>query len=321
MAQELLSMVRDPHNLFSSGNQPEIPHPFSHKSLPSTGNRSHHKSYEPDLFEHLDSTVRGYYQVDLAGNITGFDRDMLDILGYNAEELMGLGHHFLMDTATAHMAREIINQVYRTGQSFEKLEWQLVRKDGTIRAVLISISLLKNNVGIPKGFAGVVQDDTRCKQITYRLKEEKNALRDREHRGREVQTALRVLMKNQENIEEELAERMLTLVKTSVLPHIEWLLERKLSSNARARVLLMQSHLINLMSPFARKMTSTYYNLTHTELEVADLVKFGRSNKEIAAIMGLALKTVETHRNKIRRKLGINNTKINLRAYLQRLAG
>jgi len=313
-------MVGAPRHLLHAGNHQRPLHPFSHLSPTSTGNKNHPKTYEPDLYEHIDATVRGYYQVDLAGNISGFDRGMLDILGYSAEELMGMGNRALMDTATARMAFNTFKQVYRTGKSIQRQEWKLIRKDGTTRVVKISVALMKNKYGIPEGFVGIVQDHTKHRQITYRLKEAKNTLRDDKRRCKEMKTALRFLMKNQEDLQEELAEDMLTQVKTSVLPHIEWLLEKKLSSNARARVLLMQSNLINLMSPFARKMTSTYYNLTRTELEVADLVKFGRSNKEIASILGLALKTVETHRNKIRRKLGISNTKINLRTYLQTLA-
>jgi len=55
------------------------------------------------------------------------------------------------------------------------------------------------------------------------------SIRDGERQRKEIQTALRVLMRNQEDLQEALAESMLTQIKTIVLIHIEWLLEKKLS--------------------------------------------------------------------------------------------
>ena len=57
-------------------------------------------------------------------------------------------------------------------------------------------------------------------------------------------------------------------------------------------------------------------NLTRRELQVAELCSLGKLNKEIATELGISQRTVETHKNNLFRKLGINNT-IELMRYMQ----
>ena len=47
--------------------------------------------------------------------------------------------------------------------------------------------------------------------------------------------------------------------------------------------------------------------LTRTELKVLTLVLHGKKNKEIAALLGRSIRTVEDHRHNINRKLGARN--------------
>jgi DNA-binding CsgD family transcriptional regulator len=49
------------------------------------------------------------------------------------------------------------------------------------------------------------------------------------------------------------------------------------------------------------------------------MIKEDKTTKEIAEFMRLSKKTVETHRDHIRRKLGIKHKKVNLRTYLSTL--
>ena len=48
--------------------------------------------------------------------------------------------------------------------------------------------------------------------------------------------------------------------------------------------------------------------LTPREREIVQLIAEGRLNKEIAAILDLSIKTIETHRSTVMHKLHLNTT-------------
>jgi DNA-binding CsgD family transcriptional regulator len=76
----------------------------------------------------------------------------------------------------------------------------------------------------------------------------------------------------------------------------------------------------DIVSPFLQRMSLKYSNFTQTEIQVANLIKVGKTTKEIAELMNVSKGTIDAHRNNIRSKLGLNRKKINLRAYLLSIA-
>ncbi len=57
-----------------------------------------------------------------------------------------------------------------------------------------------------------------------------------------------------------------------------------------------------------RGLRDSYDLLTQREKEVLQLLAEGRSNKEVAATLGLSVYTVETHRTNLMQKLNLHNT-------------
>jgi PAS domain S-box-containing protein len=132
----------------------------------------------------------------------------------------------------------------------------------------------------------------------------------------EVNTALRVLLKSRDEDREEFENKVLLNVKELVLPYIEKIKEIKLNSRQLDYVNILESNLNDIVSPFLNRLSSKYLKLTPTEIRVANLVKEGKTTKDIAEIMGLAKKTIDFYRENIRRKLGLKNKKTNLRTHL-----
>jgi PAS domain S-box-containing protein len=157
-------------------------------------------------------------------------------------------------------------------------------------------------------------------------KKEQNALEEREaelkiktHSLEETNTALRVLLKRREEDRSEIEEKVLNNIKELVVPYIEKLKTHDLDIKQNAYLNILESNLNDIVSSFSIKLTSKYLHLTPTELQVANLIRYGNSTKEIAELLNLSGKTIESHRKNIRKKLGIKNKKANLRIHLMSL--
>jgi PAS domain S-box-containing protein len=158
------------------------------------------------------------------------------------------------------------------------------------------------------------------KQAEESLSKTHDELKAKSHHLQEVNTALRVLLKQREHDKEELQENVLSNVKKLVTPHLERLKKSTLDVNQTALVSTLESNINSIVSPFIRKLSSRYVSLTPMEIRVADFIKQGRTNKEMGELLFLSPNTVKFHRYNIRRKLGLKNKKMNLRSYLLSLA-
>jgi len=132
----------------------------------------------------------------------------------------------------------------------------------------------------------------------------------------ETNIALRVLLKRREEDKKELEEKVLSNMKELVMPYLEKLKKTSLDTKQMAYAEIIESNLSNISSQFSRNLSSKYLNLTPTEIQIANLVRNGRSTKNIADILNLSGRTVEFHRQNVRKKIGIKNIKANLRTQL-----
>ena len=117
----------------------------------------------------------------------------------------------------------------------------------------------------------------------------------------------------------ELEEKILLNIKELIIPILRKLATSQLDDKQRSYINTIETNLNNIISPFSRVLSSKYSSLTPKEIQIAKLIKEGKTSKEIAELIASNKNAIEFHRKNLRRKLGLRNTKINLRTHLQSL--
>ena len=115
----------------------------------------------------LESIEEGYFEVDLKGSFTFFNDSVSRILGYPREELMGMNNRTFTSPDAARKMFRVFNKVYHSGNTANISEYELIKKDGSIKYVEFSVSPMKVQGSLPTGFRGVARD------VTEQLKAEK----------------------------------------------------------------------------------------------------------------------------------------------------
>ena len=170
-------------------------------------------------------------------------------------------------------------------------------------------------------FNGIILDITKEMNATAALKAREKELKERTESLSEVNTALEVLLQKREADRAEVEEKMLTNARSLILPYLEKLKDSRMDERQRIYLNLVESNLNEIISPLSRRMSRHYLNFTPSEIQVANLVKQGKTTKDVAQILGLSTRTIEAVRFTIRRKLGIKKKRSNLRSFLLAIDG
>jgi DNA-binding CsgD family transcriptional regulator len=132
----------------------------------------------------------------------------------------------------------------------------------------------------------------------------------------ETNTALRAVLARIEEEKQEIHRNVQANVQKILMPILH-ALDLGLPKIQRKYVELLKTNLEELTSPFINQFSQKYHSLTPTEVKICNMIRNGLQAKEIAELCSISLATVNRHREHIRRKLGITNSKRNLVTYLQ----
>lgn len=136
----------------------------------------------------------------------------------------------------------------------------------------------------------------------------------------EANTALRIFFKKHTEDQKKVEEKIQLNVNELVMPYIDKLKTQEMKKQYRTYLELLEVNLQSIVSPFMKNLSSAYQNLTPQEVQIAQMIRQGKSSEEMALILNLSAKTVHTHRNNIRKKLNLRNKGTNLRSYLLALS-
>jgi PAS domain S-box-containing protein len=207
-------------------------------------------------------------------------------------------------------------KAFKSGKSHTHTS-EVTTQDGTCFCYHCTANVaLRDSDGKPTAVMEISRDVTKEKKLESELRTKAAELDIKSHNLEEINTALRVLLNKREQDKVELEEKVLSNVKELILPYLEKLKKMSLNANQISCMSILESNLNDIISPFSRTLSSKYLSLTPTEVQVAHLIKDDKTTKEIAEIMNLSGKTVETHRAHIRKKVGIKHKKLSLRTYL-----
>lgn len=242
------------------------------------------------------------------------NRKFLEMLGYSEDEILGHRVPEFLDEANQKILKHHFAKRKKGSREIYEMAW--TAKDGRQISTLISPQPLFDHKNHFKGSFAVTTNITQIKQVEQVLREREKELQAKAKELEEVNTALRVLLKRKDEDKSELEGKILINVKELIEPYLDKLKQSRLNDAQKSYLNILHANLSDIISPFANKLASQFLKLTPKEIQIADLIKHGKTTKEIGDLLNLSPLTIESHRKNIRIKLGIKENRANLRTCL-----
>lgn len=250
------------------------------------------------------------------------------LTGFSSEEIVGRKPPYPWWTEKARdgLLKELEN---RLSEGTYRYEAPFIRKSGEFFWADVTTNRIKRSDSSAYYLSNWV-DITRRKEEEDRLKESHAKLEQmvserteklnrKAHSLQELNAALKVLLKAKEEYKQELEGNVISNIEQLIKPCVDLLKKTQLDTEQMTYLDILESHIIDMASPFVKTLSSQFYNLTPREMKVASLIKAHKSTKEIAGLLGISTSAVVFHRHNIRKKLGLVKRNTNLRSFLQSL--
>ena len=295
-------------------------------------NRVHHEKLERMIAERtaelaasekkyrllVETMNEGLVQVDKEARINFVNPRLTEIIGASRQDMIGRP---VTDFMVLSDRQNVLEQLEKRKYGFEeRYEASWDSTHGDVVHTLVSPRTIYDENEQFAGSFGVVTDITEQKKAIKALAQREKDLSEKAAELADMNSALKVLLKQRDQDRSELEDKVAANVKDIIQPILDQLKTEISVINRRRLLDVLELNLNKLISPFAKRITSAFHKLTPNEIKVAQMIKDGITNKEIAEIMRISVKTVDYYRDSIRAKLDLKHTKTNLQSYLRSMA-
>ena len=248
--------------------------------------------------------------IDKNGSILAINKAGADRINKAVDSLIGSCAYDYISPDSRNARKSDVENVIKTGIP--------LRNEHEDQGLIFDQSIypMHDENGFVNGVSVFLNDVTERRHAEEELIESKKELERKSRDLEEVNTALRVLLRTREEDKKVLEEKVMFSVKDLIMPYLDKLKLSVSDQRHQSYLDIIESNLNDIVSPFMTAKATEMYKLTPTQIHVANFVKQGKSTKEIAEILHLSTSTIDSHRNTIRKKLGITKKNINLRSYL-----
>jgi PAS domain S-box-containing protein len=257
---------------------------------------------------------------DLQDNLLYANQKTFDMHGYSKEEFLARNLHEIDVPSSAASIEERKKEVLETGEARFNVEHY--RKDGTCFPLEVFLKETKwREQTVLLSVASDVTERRRVEEELRKYREELEALvsertselESKTNNLQEVNTALNVLLQKKEEDKKIMEDRFVANIGSLVLPYVEKIRKYNLDAQQQLCLDTIEKNLSEIVSPLSK--TIQQFELTPREIQIASLIKVGKTTKEIAKTLGIGKGSIDTHRISIRKKLGLDRTS-NLQSHL-----
>ncbi|MBM4270991.1 MAG: PAS domain S-box protein [Deltaproteobacteria bacterium] len=287
---------------------------------------------ERRLADIIDFLPDATLAIDRQGKVIAWNRAIEEMTGVNAEDMLGKGDYEYAVPFYGVRRPILADLVLKPDKEIEESYYSILEKEKDLLIVETWVPVLKgtraflwakasplyDSRGDIVGAIESIRDITARKHAEEALAKRETELEVKTNELEDLNAALRVLLKQRDEDRNELEQKVLSNIKMLILPHTEKL-KNHVDLKGMSYVNVLESNLKDIISPFAQKLSAKYLNLTNREVQVADLIKEGKTTKEIAVFLNVSDSAVNVYRYHIRRKLSLTK-KHNLHSYLSSLA-
>jgi len=268
-----------------------------------------------ELFENANDII---FILDLDGRILSCNDAACRTYGYEPEQMQGLNLETLLDKRYLPVVRKLFRSRFGNIDVPNPLEFLTYTRAGEAVWVEVNARGIREK-GVLIAIHGIARNITERKRMEEALKKREQELEEKSRNLEDANTALKVLLKRREDDKAELEEKVICNVRELILPYIENLKITRIDSQQLNQLKILERHTTEIVSPFLRTLSLKYSNLTPMEIKVINFIREGRTTKEMAELLNVSTRTIEVHRDNIRKKLGLRNRKANLKSHLMAL--